>query len=427
MSMQHNSENCISCASPLSGDIVLVGEQFPSAVFLSDKVPAPKNFQASSLNLTRCSNPECNLIQLSRIYDLQYVFDHYPYESGSTANMKKILQEVLDDAQEICPLGAEDVVLDIGGNDGTLLGLIDTPVKARVNIDAAAGVEQTVSAPDYHHVHAKFDADTYQKLKLPSPKLITSIAMFYHLSDPLSFIKEILKIMDEDTIWVLQMTYVGTMLRDNVIDNIVHEHVAYYSLHSLEYLLASVGLYIAEARQVESYGGSLRVFIVKNPQAVPTDYSRNDYPDIKQFELDNNTNAYEELYAFNSRLQLLKQSLKELVQHISTKYQPLWAFGASTKGNMILQLIGADADRIPCILDNSTKKIGTKTTGTLIPIVDESTYLSDLPEYLLVLPYYYKDTFVKIISRALPHGKSVNLLIPLPYPHFIRVNSGEQA
>lgn len=426
MSIQQKTKCCISCDSPLSRDIVMIGEQYPSAVFLSENIQEPKDFKASSLNLARCSNSKCSLIQLSQIYNLQYVFDHYPYESGITANMKQILQEILDDTKKLCPLDSDDVVLDIGGNDGTLLSLIDKPVKARINIDAAAGVVQTVSDPDYHHIHAHFDAETYHKLGLPSPKLITSVAMFYHLSDPLKFVKDILDIMDDKTIWVLQMTYVGTMLRDNIIDNIVHEHVAYYSLRSLEYLLTSVGLHIAEARQVDSYGGSLRVFIVKNPDAFPSEYYRNDYPGIVKFEENNNTNTYEELYAFDSRVQLLKHTLKELVNHISLKHGPLWAFGASTKGNMILQLIDADVNEIPCILDNSKKKIGTKTTGTFIPIVDEAIHLSDLPKYLLVLPYYYKETFIKIIKKALPQGKVVNLLIPLPYPHYIAVESGEK-
>ncbi len=425
MPVQQKRNTCISCNSALTSDIVLIGKQYPSAVFLSENHPPPKDFHASSLNLTRCSNPKCNLIQLSQIYNLQYVFDHYPYESGITANMKKILQEVLDDAQKVCPIESNDIVLDIGGNDGTLLSLIDKPVKARVNIDAAAGVVQTLLAPDYQYIHAHFDAETYRKLGLPSPKLITSIAMFYHLNDPLTFVKDVLEIMDDETVWVLQMTYVGTMLRDNILDNIVHEHVAYYSLLSLENLLSSVGLHIVEARQVDSYGGSLRVFIVKNPDAFPAKYYRIDYPGIKQFEIDNKTNTYEELFAFNSRIQLLKQSIKEIVTHISSKHKPLWAFGASTKGNMLLQLIDADTNQIPCILDNSKKKIGTKTTGTFIPIVDESVYLLNLPEYLLVLPYYYKDTFIKIIKKALPPGKTINLLVPLPYPHFITVNSGE--
>src|SRR4030067_526183 len=107
VSMQQIRERCISCGSSLPADIVFVGDQFPSAVFLSENTPPPKDFKASSLNLTRCNNPKCGLIQLSNQYNLQYVFDHYPYESGTTATMKRILQDVLDDALRVCPLGAE--------------------------------------------------------------------------------------------------------------------------------------------------------------------------------------------------------------------------------------------------------------------------------------------------------------------------------
>jgi hypothetical protein len=414
---------CISCGTRLPKDIVHIGRQYPSAIYLSKNIKKPKNLKSSSLNLTRCENEDCNLIQLSHIYNLQYVFDNYPYESGTTANMRKILNDVLIDAYKIYRLKKKDVFLDIGGNDGTLLNLIDVPVKARINIDAAAGVKQVISDPDYKHIHGFFDAKTYKKLNLPNPKFITSIAMFYHLSNPLKFIKDIYEIMDENTVWILQMTYVGTMLRDNVVDNIVHEHVAYYSLHSLEFLLSKVGLHIADAKLVDSYGGSLRVFIVKNLKKFPQKKLRKNYNKIKKFEKNNNTNTFNELYSFNSRIQLFKYTFKELVNYCSSKKGSLWAFGASTKGNMILQLIGATKKEIPYILDNNKKKIGTKTTGSLIPIIDESTNLLNLPKYLLILPYYYKKTFVKIIEKVLPRGKSVDLLIPLPYPHFIKVNS----
>jgi NDP-4-keto-2,6-dideoxyhexose 3-C-methyltransferase len=399
----------------------LIGEQFPSAVFLSEKSPPPIDFSASSLNITRCANSECSLIQLSNQYNLQYVFDHYPYESGTTATMKQILQEVVDDAQKVSPLVREDVVLDIGGNDGTLLGLINSPVRARVNIDAATGILQTISDPNYHHIHAKFDADTYLGLGLPSPKLITSIAMFYHLSDPLTFIKDIARIMDDNTIWVLQMTYVGTMLRDNILDNIVHEHVAYYSLHSLKFLLLQANLHIADAKIVDSYGGSLRVFIVKNHKAFPGQYWQREISSVEQFEKDNETNTFAALYAFDTRVQLIKETLGNIVRHIAYRKGPLWGFGASTKGNMILQLIDATVEQIPCILDNGAKKIGSKTTGTLIPIVAESEYLSMLPQYIIILPYYYKDTFTQILKRSLKSGKSLDIIIPLPYPHFLTI------
>jgi NDP-4-keto-2,6-dideoxyhexose 3-C-methyltransferase len=423
MVITRKRNHCISCGSALPGDIVLIGDQYPSAIFLAQDTPAPEGLAASSLNVTRCPNEECTLVQLSHEYDLQYVFDHYPYESGSTATMKQILQDVVDDALRIAPLGTEDVVLDIGGNDGTLLGLIKSPVRSRVNIDAAAGVAQTVFAPDYHHVHARFSADHYRALGLPCPRLITSVAMFYHLNDPLEFSRQVTEIMNDDTVWVLQMTYGGTMLRDNIFDNIVHEHVAYYTLYSVEALLRRVGLSIAEARLVPSYGGSLRLFIVKRPERFPTEHYRKDYEVLRRFERDNRTNTFEALYAFDSRTQLLRQTLREQIAHLAKHCGPVWGFGASTKGNMILQFLGIDSTTLPMILDNSAKKIGSTTTGSRVPIVDESSYLSRLPSYLLVLPYYYTDAFVRIIGRKLPAKKKVHLLVPLPHPRFLTVGA----
>jgi NDP-4-keto-2,6-dideoxyhexose 3-C-methyltransferase len=422
MVAQKKRKTCISCGTELPGEIVNIGNQYPSAIFLSEKDPAPPDLYTSSLNVTRCTNSSCSLIQLSYEYDLQYVFDHYPYESGSTATMKQILQDVVNDAERVVQLKPDHVVLDIGGNDGTMLGLISSPVKARVNIDAAAGVKQTLVAPDYHYIHARFQSEVYKKLGLPNPKLITSVAMFYHLNNPLDFCRNIAEIMDSDSVWVLQMTYVGTMLQDNIFDNIVHEHVAYYSLFSVEALLKMVGLSIAEARVVKSYGGSLRLFIVKDPAKFPKAHWRKEYPSVQNYENDHLTNSFEALYAFNSRIQLLRSSLRDLIEHLSKEHGPIWGFGASTKGNMILQFLGIDSNLLPCILDNSDKKIGTKTTGSLVPIVDETTNLSKLPEYLLVLPYYYTDAFVRIIQKKLPAGRKVHLIIPLPYPKFITIH-----
>ncbi len=421
MVIQKKRTKCISCGSELPEDIVIIGDQYPSAVFLSDNDPNPPDLHASSLNVTRCPENSCSLIQLSYEYDLQYVFDHYPYESGSTATMKQILQDVVNDAQKIVQLKPDDVVLDIGGNDGTMLGLISSPVKARVNIDAAAGVKQTVTANDYHHVRARFNTESYKNLDLPNPRLITSVAMFYHLNNPLEFCRNVSGIMSQDSVWILQMTYVGTMLQDNIFDNIVHEHVAYYSLFSVEALLAKVGLSIAEARIVKSYGGSLRLFIVKDLTRFPKEYFRKEFPSIQNYENIHRTNTFEALYAFNSRTQLLRESLSAIIKHLAKERGSIWGFGASTKGNMILQFLGINTDQLPCILDNSTKKIGTKTTGSLVPIVEEAAYISKLPEYLLVLPYYYTEAFVRIIQKHLHVGQKVHLLVPLPYPKFITI------
>lgn len=421
--IQKKRLKCVSCSSKLSEEIVIIGDQYPSAIFFNENDPLLRSLSSSSLNLVRCTNEKCNLVQLSFDYDLQYVFDHYPYESGSTATMKQILQEVVDDSLDIVDLRKDDVVLDIGGNDGTMLSLLNKPLKAKVNIDAASGVKQIVQDSNYRHVHARFSADEYNNLNLPNPKLITCVAMFYHLSNPLEFCRDVKEIMSDDTVWVIQMTYLGTMLIDNIFDNIVHEHAVYYSLSSLEFLLSKVGLQIAEARIVKSYGGSLRVFVVKNPDKFPKKHFRKDYHGILKFEKENQINSFESLYAFNSRVQLLKNTIGNIIDHIIEKQGPIYGFGASTKGNMILQLLNIRNDKMIGILDNNKKKIGTYTTGSLIPIIEEDLHIENLPEYLFVLPYYYKEAFKRIIQKKLKKDQKVYLFIPLPYPHFITVKN----
>jgi len=423
MVIQQKRQRCISCDAQLPESIVRIGDQYPSAIFVGERDRIIDELTATNLDVTRCSDERCSLVQLCHEYDLQYVFDHYPYESGSTATMKRILQAVVDDAHQVMTLRPDDVVLDIGGNDGTLLSLINCPVRARVNIDAAAGVNQVVTSPDYVHIHSRFNAETYRKLGLPNPRLITSVAMFYHLNNPLEFCRNVREIMSDDSVWILQMTYLGTMLRDNIFDNIVHEHTAYYSLSSLEALLGRVGLHIAEARIAESYGGSLRVMIVKEPKRFPHEHWRKDYLKIQDFEAEHRTNSFEALYAFNSRTQLLRDSIGAIVDHLVKRGGPMWGFGASTKGNMILQFLGITTDRMACILDNGEKKIGKRTTGSMIPIVEEASHLDRLPEYLFVLPYYYTKAFIKIIRKRLAAGQHVHLFVPLPHPHFVTVEA----
>lgn len=416
---------CISCGSLLSEDIVFVGNQYPSAVYVESQDSCESFLTKESLNLCRCTNEECSLIQLSKPYDLSYVFEHYPYESGSTAGMKAILSDLLSDGLSFVQLNDDDVVLDIGGNDGTMLSLLDRPLKARVNIDAASNVDQVVQDVNYYFAQGRFNSDIYSELNLGSPKLIFSTAMFYHLQDPFSFTRDVANIMSNDSVWILQMTYAGTMLEHNVIDNIVHEHVAYYTLKSLEYLLKSCGLYIIEAKLVESYGGSLRVFISKNLKYQSDTTLRNDYYKILDYEEKLALNSLQALHCFNAKLLLIRDMLRDLILSIPklSSDPKICGFGASTKGNMLLQLAGLSSNEIVYILDNSPKKIGKKTTGSLIPIVDEREYLDAMPQNILILPYYYKDIFIRIIQNNLKPGHRANVIIPLPYPKILSLGS----
>lgn len=412
--------HCIVCQAKLLDDLVIIGEQYPSAIF-PDPISDYKNVTPRvSLNLTKCSNCECGLVQLSHEYDLDHVFKHYPFVSGETATMKQILEDVVDDMLRTVELKQKDTVLDIGGNDGTLLSTIDTQTVTKINIDAAYGIQQVSAEPNYVYVQDKFSAQTYLDLNLPLPKMIFSTAMFYHLKNPLDFTKNVKQIMTDETVWCIQMTYLGSMLKSNIYDNIVHEHVAHYSLQSIEYLMNSLDLVIVDAQVVASYGGSIRLKIMKKIEGKTRDISIN-LSKLRELERQSGVNTIEALDKFNDRITLLKNMTKSTVSHLVEKYGKMIALGASTKGNMLCQFLELDNKYIECALDNNEKKIGLVMTGSEIPIVNEKDYLNNLPEYLLVLPYYYVQFFQELIRAQLAVDEHVSLLVPLPHPHFIEV------
>jgi NDP-4-keto-2,6-dideoxyhexose 3-C-methyltransferase len=412
---------CVVCKNDLLKESIIIGEQYPSAIFANANEDYRETIKSSSLNLTKCSHDSCGLVQLSEEYNLDLVFKNYPYVSGTTATMKDILKDVIDEGAAVAELGPQDVVLDIGGNDGTMLSYLKSPVAHKVNMDAASGIGSVPVSGSYQKIEGHFSSDVYRNLDLKKPKIIFTIAMFYHLNDPRSFCEEVKSIMADDSTWVIQMAYLGQMLENNVYDNIVHEHNTYYSLKSLEYLLNDVGLYVCGAKTVEAYGGSIRVYIRKQQEKITHNNLYLDAINIHATEEASGINTNRALELFNERTQTLKTTTYNLLKHIYEKNGKIVALGASTKGNMICQFIGADRDIIECVLDNNDKKIGKIMTGTDIPIVEERLWLDKIPEYLFVLPYYYTDFFKGLIAKNTPKNKSTYLIVPLPNPHVVKV------
>ena len=406
---------CMNCQSELPDDLLIVGNQYPSAIYSSGK---EKDIEKTSLNITQCSNKECRLVQLSNKYNLQQVFENYPYESATTISMIKILKDIVDAAKKWRKLDKSDIVLDIGGNDGTLLNLIGTKVKSLVNIDAS-NILPRVDKENYIHIRSRFNSKIYKDLGLPNPKIIFSIAMFYHLDDPNSFVKSVHEIMDDDSIWIVQMTYLGSMIENNIIDNVVHEHVAYYSLKSFQFLIDRNGLKIEEAEIVNSYGGSLRVYISKKTKKSDTFQKRNNYNLIEKYEKNTKLNDQETIIKFNDRIQAVKIILQNYLKLGNQMYGKIWGFGASTKGNMLLQYIETSNQEIEYILDNNKSKIGTITLGTEIPIIDEQENLYIMPKIIFILPYYYSEAFIQLFKMK----KITNKIIikPLPFPSLIEI------
>jgi NDP-4-keto-2,6-dideoxyhexose 3-C-methyltransferase len=412
--------NCVVCQSPLGLDIAVIGDQFPSAIYLDNITEQEFGLSKSSLNLSQCLNLECNLVQLSEPINLDLVYKHYPYQSGTTATMHSILSSVVNEALSYQRLNPGDVVLDIGGNDGTLLSLIKDSESVLINIDAASNIRQAYEIPNYVYVNSKFDCTVYLAQGTPPPAIIFSIAVFYQLNDPLQFLRDVHTIMNEDSLFVLQMTYLESMYSNNIFDNVVHEHVTYFSLKSLMFIAELAGLKVLGARVVDSYGGSLRAYLVKSTSTRTIPELMKDTNQILESESKNKTADVRTLERFGANFAAWQESAGEFLNYQFKTFGPIIGMGASTKGNMILQALGITEETMPYIMDNNPKKIGSRTTGSFIPVVDE-TDITDLEINIMSLPYYYNEFFMKILKPRIKKEKFVEFITPLPKPKVVRI------
>jgi hypothetical protein len=408
---------CISCGKTLNSNLCKIGEQFPSAIY-NDDDNNKGAVKSTSLDLAICSNQDCKLVQLNEIVNLDYVYSHYPYQTSTTATMSLLLKEFADQSLSKYVLLNGDVVLDIGGNDGTLLSFFSGTGSKLVNIDIASGIQQVFNDANYTYINAKFSKLEYDKTKLKAPKFIFSSAVFYQLSDPNTFCSDLWNLMDDESIFFLQMTYLGTMYKNNVYDNVVHEHLAYYSLFSLESLLTRHKFKLVEISINEVYGGSMRATIVKESSRIKVNLEN--LNNLRDLEKLNKVNEEKSLLNFATNFNQWKHAAKKLLGDLIEKHKFVVGLGASTKGNMLLQALQIDKQSMNYIIDNNEKKIGTWTSGSLIPIVDES-YLTKPHRAIFLLPYYYLDFFQSLLKRSIPTGDHVDLFIPLPYPKVIKV------
>jgi SAM-dependent methyltransferase len=303
-------------------------------------------------------------------------------------------------------------VLDIGCNDGTLLKCYPKNVE-KYGIDPS----QIINKIDKKKVNVIRDFFPPQKKKFKNLKikfdLITSIAMFYDLQDPNSFVKNIKYNLKDKEIWVFELSYLLDMLKLNSFDTICHEHLEYYSLHSLNYLMKNNRLKIFHISKNLINGGSIRCFVT---------HDKNDYYDDKY-----NLNVLKKMINNEKKLKInslsiykkffikilkLKKKLNIIIKKIKNQNKSIYILGASTKGNTILQFLEIDNKILPYAVERNKEKIGAKTIGSNIKIISEKSAKKNPPNYQLVLPWHFKN---EIIKRELNYlKKGGNLIFPLP-------------
>jgi len=405
-------EKCRVCGNPSLIPCASIGAQYLSSVF-----PANLDYHAEvprlPLDLVMCEKKgeqSCGLVQLGHQLDLSAMYDAYPYTSATNSSMSSILKDVADSGRAMGHLQPGDVILDIGGNDGTLLSFFQHDDLDLLCIDAAKNVVPVLRSDRFTLVRDFFNAKLFANTVNKKARLIFSVAMFYHLADPVAFSRDVAECLADDGVWVIQMAYLPAMLRTNMYDNIVHEHGGYYATHHMKWIMEQVGLEVFDVELNDVYGGSFRVFVKKR--------GCRGFPATERYQ----ANLREELElgifdpatyrAFMRRIEKTRADLRALCRKIRQEGKTIWVYGASTKGNTILQYCGLGKDDIIAAADANPFKLDKYIVGADIPIKDEATMRAARPDYLLALPYSFVEAFMNREAELIANG--TKFIVPLP-------------
>ena len=362
------------------------------------------------LILVRCTT--CQLVQLLHSVASGELYTyHYGYASGTNATMRKHLTQLVAWVEERHPLTAGDIVIDIGCNDGTLLKSYATSPLRRVGIDPIAGKFRSQYPADIQLYEGFFSAAAVGALcGGEKAQVVTSIAMFYDLDSPMEFVRTVEAVLADDGIWVLEQSYLPTMLETNSFDTVCHEHLEYYALRQIEWLAEASGLRVFDVELNACNGGSFRLAVCRKDASHPTQEQR--LGRLRRLEESLALGSRAPYDAFQRRIEKVRDELSAFIATERAIGRTCYLYGASTKGNTLLQYCKLDASKIIAAAERNPEKWGCRTPLTGIPIVSEAECRAARPDYFLVLPWHFRDEFIQREAEFLKAGGK--LIFPLP-------------
>jgi SAM-dependent methyltransferase len=390
-------------------------------LYVSDFINKDEDARAGKHDMTLVIDERYGAARLETCTPIHSMFGKYWYRSGINQTMRTELKGIVDSVTSVQKLNEGDLWLDIACNDGTLLSFVPDGIK-KLGIDPAEDSFKNESSKIADEVIQDFftlENFKKSKFKKKKAKVVTCIAMFYDLDEPVEFLKDVTKVLDDDGLFVLQMSYTPLMIKQLAFDNICHEHVYYWGLASIEKLLKKAGLKIVDCQLNDVNGGSFRIYIKKKKSDVTT-FATAPYRDVcnvrveslikweKGLKLDK-----EEIWLdFYNRIEALKKETVDFIKAEKAKGKVICGYGASTKGNTLLQYFGLDNTLIDAIAERSPYKFGLKTIGTNIPILSEEDVRAMNPDYMLVLPWHFISEFIEREDEFLTKGGK--FIVPCP-------------
>jgi hypothetical protein len=396
--------------------IVNLGKHYVSDFIKSDKDYIGKEKYRLDLEI----DESIGAARLIEVAPSNTMWGKYWYRSGINTTMIRELSNVVGEIISRVKHQTGDIWLDIACNDGTLLKQVPNTYY-KIGIDPADDTFVAESSKVANMiVQDYFSHRAYLFASTKKAKVITTIAMFYDLINPHSFVEDINKVLDDNGVWVLQLSYTPLMLQQLAFDNICHEHAYYYSLNSLKKLFAKHDLKIVDCSLNDVNGGSFRVYVQKNKANINS-FGTGPLRDVCNFRIQSlleyenshyNISNPEVWEQFMKNIEALKEQTVNFIKEEKAKGKKICGYGASTKGNTLLQWFGLDHTLIDAIAERSPYKYGLKTIGTNIPILSEEAVREMKPDYMLVLPWHFINEFVQREKKYLNGGGK--FIVPCP-------------
>lgn len=406
-------KTCRVCGSSALTPTIDIGSQYLQGSFLKPGSEAPP-MRKIATRLMRCNPMEdenaCGLLQMEHSVPSEVLYFSYWYRSGTNRTMREHLAGIAESAISLINK-TQAIVLDIGCNDGTLLRSYPKDYQ-KFGVDPS-DIAQEIQ-DDIQVVKDVFPSGRLsQALKNRKLDVITSIAMFYDLESPVDFARSIRDGLAEEGVWIFEMSYMPAMLEKNSYDTICHEHLEYYSLAVIENILRRANLKLFRAEFNEINGGSIRCYASHDNCYK---YLRPEWDEalrrmrLAEFDLELDTDKpYRQ---FQERINVHREQLMKLLIDLKKQGKTIHLYGASTKGNTILQWCGIDSRLVDCAADRNPDKDGAMTLGTNIPIVSEEKSRAMKPDFYLVLPWHFRDEFIEREAEILRSG--TKFIFPLP-------------
>jgi hypothetical protein len=412
--MYKKIEKCRICGNTHLERVLDLGEQMLTGVF-----PREKNAKVTigPLRLVKCTGGDeaCGLLQMEHSYDLGEMYgENYGYRSGLNTSMVVHLNNKVKRILGLVELSKGDLVIDIGSNDSTTLQAYPSTGPVLVGVDPT-GIKFHNYYPTHIQLIPDFFSSTLVKERFPGQKakVITSFSMFYDLEDPMGFMRQVYDVLADDGVWVFEQSYMPTMLDTNSYDTVCHEHLEFYALRQIKWMTDRVGFKILDVEFNDINGGSFSVTVSKSNGDFTVTHPVQKILDDERAKGLNTLIPYQ---AFAARVVQTKRDLIKFIESARAEGESVAILGASTKGNVLLQYCGLTTKEVESVGEVNPEKFGCYTPGTWIPIIPEQELLAKRPDYIIVLPWHFRQFFISNKNFS-----GMNLVFPLPKVEVVKI------